>query len=138
MTINSPHTSTTHTNTIHASKTVSRLQQMALGFVALMLAATTLISFTAPASATERTRVEERTKTEKVVMQVATVKTDSLAIATPVGGGGTPEGPDEYIFCVAPTSPVAFDMPIYDDDGLFVVGYETVWFCIDTTLPPAG
>ncbi len=29
-----------------------------------------------------------------------------------------------------------FDMPIYD--GLFVVGYETVWFCIPDDLEPAG
>jgi hypothetical protein len=31
-----------------------------------------------------------------------------------------------------------FAMPIYDDDGLFVVGYETVWFCLDDDLQPAG
>ena len=31
-----------------------------------------------------------------------------------------------------------FDMPIYDEEGLFVIGHETVWFCIDPTAPPAG
>ncbi|MGH8606421.1 MAG: hypothetical protein ACREX9_03070 [Gammaproteobacteria bacterium] len=32
-----------------------------------------------------------------------------------------------------------FDMPIYDDEeGLFVVGYETVWFCLPEDLEPAG
>jgi len=32
-----------------------------------------------------------------------------------------------------------FEMPIYDDnDGLFVVGYETVWFCLPDDLEPAG
>ena len=29
-------------------------------------------------------------------------------------------------------------MPIYDADGLFVVGYETVWVCIPDDLEPAG
>jgi hypothetical protein len=32
----------------------------------------------------------------------------------------------------------AFEKPIYDEDGLFVIGYETVWFCIPDDLEPAG
>lgn len=40
--------------------------------------------------------------------------------------------------CPEGSSPVPFDMPIYDDEGLFVVGYETVWFCIPDDLEPAG
>lgn len=31
-----------------------------------------------------------------------------------------------------------FEKPIYDDDGLFVVGYETVWYCLRDDLEPAG
>ncbi len=31
-----------------------------------------------------------------------------------------------------------FEMPIYDDDGLFVIGHETVWVCIPDDLEPAG
>ena len=32
-----------------------------------------------------------------------------------------------------------FQMPIYDDEeGWFVVGWETVWYCIDEDLEPAG
>ena len=31
-----------------------------------------------------------------------------------------------------------FEMPVYDENGLFVVGYETVWFCIPDDLEPAG
>lgn len=31
-----------------------------------------------------------------------------------------------------------FDMPIYDDDGLFVVGFETIWVCLPANLEPAG
>jgi hypothetical protein len=31
-----------------------------------------------------------------------------------------------------------FEMPIYDDEGWFVVGWETVWYCVDEDLEPAG
>ena len=31
-----------------------------------------------------------------------------------------------------------FPMPIYDEDGLFVVGYKTVWYCLPEDLEPAG
>jgi len=40
--------------------------------------------------------------------------------------------------CPKGTSLSPFEMPIYDDDGLFVVGYQTVWFCIRDDLEPAG
>ena len=38
--------------------------------------------------------------------------------------------------CPAGTVPSQFDMPIYD--GLFVVDFEKVWFCLDEDLEPAG
>ncbi|MEL6139449.1 MAG: hypothetical protein AAFQ61_04090 [Cyanobacteria bacterium J06626_23] len=44
------------------------------------------------------------------------------------GGNGCPEG----------TILVMFDMPIYDDDGLFVIGFEPIPFCIDEDTEPAG
>jgi len=31
-----------------------------------------------------------------------------------------------------------FDMPIYDDQGLFVIGLESVWVCVPANLEPAG
>ena len=46
-------------------------------------------------------------------------------------------GPTNW-FCPAGTVATAFEMPIYDEPGLFVVGYETVWFCIDANNQPVG
>jgi hypothetical protein len=31
-----------------------------------------------------------------------------------------------------------FEMPVYDEEGLFVVCYETVSVCIPVDLEPAG
>ncbi|MEO0536563.1 MAG: hypothetical protein AAF215_22125 [Cyanobacteria bacterium P01_A01_bin.123] len=45
-----------------------------------------------------------------------------------INGNGCPEG----------THLVMFDQPIYDEEGLFVVGYEPVPYCIDDDLEPAG
>ncbi len=33
---------------------------------------------------------------------------------------------------------VPFEQPIYDSDGLFVIGYETVYYCVPADLEPAG
>jgi len=43
---------------------------------------------------------------------------------------------DYKIVCPAGTFPSAFPMPIYDETGLWVVGYYTVWYCIDEDLEP--
>lgn len=43
-------------------------------------------------------------------------------------GNGCPEG----------TILIMFDMPIYDDEGLFVVGHEPTPMCIDEDTQPAG
>jgi hypothetical protein len=59
----------------------------------------------------------------------------SIAVAGRGGGSG---GPDGFGQCPAGHHLSPFEMPIYDDDGLFVVGYETVWFCIPDDLEPAG
>jgi hypothetical protein len=40
--------------------------------------------------------------------------------------------------CPAGSVLTPFDMPIYDDNGLFVVGLETVWMCLPVDLEPAG
>ncbi|NOZ52191.1 MAG: hypothetical protein GXP08_03445 [Gammaproteobacteria bacterium] len=40
--------------------------------------------------------------------------------------------------CPKGTSRSPFEMPIYDDDGHFVVDYKTVWFCIRDDLQPEG
>lgn len=80
------------------------------------LAATARHSLASPAAQVESFKQPEKRQT---VVRPAAIN-DFL--------NGCPEG----------SSPVAFDMPIYDDDGLFVVGYETVWFCIPDDLEPAG
>lgn len=46
----------------------------------------------------------------------------------PVIGSPCPEG----------THLSPFDQPIYDEAGLFVVGYETVWYCLPDNREPAG
>lgn len=40
--------------------------------------------------------------------------------------------------CASGTFLSPFQMPIYDENGLFVVGYKTVWFCIPNDLEPEG
>jgi hypothetical protein len=40
--------------------------------------------------------------------------------------------------CPAGTVLSPFDMPIYDEKGLFVIGFETVWVCLPADLEPAG
>jgi hypothetical protein len=40
--------------------------------------------------------------------------------------------------CPEGTVLVMWDMPIYDDEGLFVIGYEPTPFCVDEDLEPAG
>ena len=49
-------------------------------------------------------------------------------------------GPTKYAArCPLGTILTPYDMPIYDEEtGLFVVGYETVWFCLPEDLEPAG
>lgn len=48
-------------------------------------------------------------------------------------------GPTDLVArCPEGTFLSPFEMPIYDDAGLFVVGYETVWFCLPDDLEPAG
>ena len=42
------------------------------------------------------------------------------------------------IACPDGQVPSTFEQPIYDEDGLFVVGYETVHTCIPEDLEPAG
>ena len=47
---------------------------------------------------------------------------------------------NEFVFNPCPAGSVLtpFEMPVYDGNGLFVVDYETVWFCIPEDLEPAG
>lgn len=40
--------------------------------------------------------------------------------------------------CPKGTHLAPFDMPIYDRNGVFVVGYKTVWMCLPDDLEPAG
>lgn len=40
--------------------------------------------------------------------------------------------------CPAGSVLTPFDMPIYDESGLFVVDLETVWVCVPADLEPAG
>jgi hypothetical protein len=47
-------------------------------------------------------------------------------------------GPGGFVSCPEGYHLSPFEMPIYDADGRFVVGYETVRFCIPDDLEPAG
>ena len=40
--------------------------------------------------------------------------------------------------CPEGTYKVMFKMPIYDDNGLFVIGHKLVPYCIDENTVPAG
>ena len=40
--------------------------------------------------------------------------------------------------CPEGTYKVMFKMPIYDDNGLFVIGHKLVPYCIDENTAPAG
>lgn len=59
-----------------------------------------------------------------------------LVVVAGRGGGGS--GPGGIVWCPPGYHLSPFEMPIYDEAGLFVVGYETVWFCIPDDLEPAG
>ena len=52
------------------------------------------------------------------------------------GKGKTWNLPESFIFCRPGTTPSPFLMPIYDEEGLFIIDYKTVWFCIDYDLEP--
>lgn len=54
-------------------------------------------------------------------------------------GGTSPSHSGDFLGrCPEGTVASPFEMPIYDeDDGLFVVGFKTVWFCIPEDLEPA-
>lgn len=46
---------------------------------------------------------------------------------------------DLVVVCPPGTTRVPFEMPIYDEEtGLFVIGYETVYYCIPDNTQPAG
>ena len=47
-----------------------------------------------------------------------------------------PQFPD--IECPEGTYLVIWDQPIYDDEGLFIIGYEPTPYCIDEDTEPAG
>lgn len=86
-------------------------------------------------SPTVAKQVERQTPARRPNPQLEKAPTSPPA-RTPAGnddgpvynGNGCPEG----------TILVMFDMPIYDDDGLFVVGYEPTPICIDEDTVPAG
>ncbi len=52
------------------------------------------------------------------------------------GGWG---GPGDIVNkCASDEVLTAVEVPIYDDEGLFVIGWKTVWMCIPAGLEPAG
>lgn len=66
-------------------------------------------------------------------------KSDSASTAVFVAP--TVQGPGKdapNTFCPGGTVATPFEQPIYDDEGLFVVGYETVWYCLPVDLEPEG
>jgi hypothetical protein len=60
-------------------------------------------------------------------------------IKSPATSGFNPVLSDTIILpCSAGTIESWFDVPVYDDNGLFVVDYVTTRFCIPENLEPAG
>ncbi len=65
--------------------------------------------------------------------------TSALKLRKRVDPGTAPQQPGGYgTRCPAGTFLSPFEMPIYDAHGLFVIGYETVWYCLPNDLEPAG
>jgi hypothetical protein len=94
-----------------------------------------------PALATEAKAAEEGSTATVVVQDrsgrsTTTGSPGGLTVLAP--RGGRPTGPGGLVSCPAGYHLSPFEMPIYDDDGLFVIGYETVWLCIPDDLEPAG
>jgi hypothetical protein len=53
--------------------------------------------------------------------------------------GGSPGIPPVIVSRCPPGTVLSpFAMPIYDEDGLFIVGFKTVWYCLPEDLEPAG
>ncbi len=54
-------------------------------------------------------------------------------------GGRQWGGPGDFVSkCASDEVLTAVEVPIYDDEGLFVIGWKTVWMCIPAGLEPAG
>ncbi|MDG2989730.1 hypothetical protein L3556_02090 [Candidatus Synechococcus calcipolaris G9] len=76
------------------------------------------------------------------------VSVGSAAFASPSGIQGQNQSPTRPAGIGGPTGfrdrcpegqqPSSWQKPIYDDDGIFVVGYETVATCVPEGLRPAG
>ena len=50
-----------------------------------------------------------------------------------------PRGPGDLVNrCPDDTTLTPVDMPVYDEEGLFVVGHKIVWFCLPDDLQPEG
>lgn len=62
--------------------------------------------------------------------------TGMAVIAAPTTKGPAKDLP--AFFCPGGTVATPFDQPIYDENGLFVIGYETVWYCLPADLEPEG
>jgi hypothetical protein len=82
----------------------------------------------------QRTGQPEVIQVDRSIQQIQPIRrTPSGHADFPIGGlnlnsNGCPEG----------TVLIMWDMPIYDEDGLFVIGYEPTPFCVDEDLEPAG
>jgi hypothetical protein len=64
----------------------------------------------------------------------------TAGVAAAEGGPAKHQAPNLGLVakCPAGTVRVMFDVPVYDEDGLFVVGYDRRPFCVPVDLEPAG
>ena len=62
--------------------------------------------------------------------------TNVAVLAAPTTKGPAKDLP--AFFCPGGTVATPFEEPIYDENELFVEGYETVWYCLPADLEPEG
>jgi hypothetical protein len=68
-----------------------------------------------------------------------TSSSGTIATRTPAPTPAPPSGPVlGGLSCPEGEVLVMFDMPVYDANGLFIVGYVPVPFCVDEDLEPVG
>lgn len=113
--------------------------------VAVLMVLMTVAGVLAPQAAMARGEqlvASDRTDGSEFELQVERPQREAASFSKPVSAAGRPgpvSGPDGFVNpCPQGTTGIWWDMPVYDDDGLFVIGYVMTWWCIPDDLQPAG
>lgn len=106
----------------------------------LLASAVAVTSLHALPGLAQSTPTAQRTGQPQVVQVEPPVQQIQPIRSTPGGRTGFPVGGLNLNnhSCPEGTVLIMWDMPIYDDEGLFVIGYEPTPFCVDEDLEPAG